>query len=158
MDNKDLLYSTWDSAQCYAAAWMGAEFGGECIFSCSITFWLFAAPWTVCRLQAPHGIFPGKNTGTGCHFLLQEIFLTRGSNPCLLCLLHWQADSLPLTPPGKPLGENGYMCMKVPSLLTWNYHNTVNQLYSNIKFFFNFLKKNLTLPKQHRWLPRLNPH
>ena len=22
---------------------------------------------------------------------------------CLLCLLHWQADSLPLTPPGKPL-------------------------------------------------------
>ena len=28
--------------------------------------------------------FPGKNTGVGCHFLLQGIFLTRGSNPCLL--------------------------------------------------------------------------
>ena len=26
---KDLLYSTWNSAQCYVAAWMGDEFGGE---------------------------------------------------------------------------------------------------------------------------------
>ena len=29
--NKDLLYSTWDSAQHYVAAWMGREFGGEWI-------------------------------------------------------------------------------------------------------------------------------
>ena len=27
--------------------------------------------------------FPGKNTGVGCHFLLQGIFLTQGSNPGL---------------------------------------------------------------------------
>ena len=27
--NKDLLYSTGNSAQCYVAAWMGGEFGGE---------------------------------------------------------------------------------------------------------------------------------
>ena len=27
-----------------------------------------------------HGIFPGKNTGVGCHFLLQGIFPTRRSN------------------------------------------------------------------------------
>ena len=40
--------------------------------------------------------YPGKNTGVGCHFFLQEIFLTQVSNTCLLCLLHWQADSLPL--------------------------------------------------------------
>ena len=32
----------------------------------------------------------------GCHFLLQGIFLTQGLNPCVLCLLSWQADSLPL--------------------------------------------------------------
>ena len=38
---------------------------------------------------------PGKNTGAGCHFLLQGIFLTQGLNPCLLhcrwmlyCLSH----------------------------------------------------------------------
>ena len=29
--NKDLLYSTWNSAQCYVAASMGAGFGGEWI-------------------------------------------------------------------------------------------------------------------------------
>ena len=31
---------------------------------------------------------PGKNTGAGCHFLLQGIFPTQGLNPRLLCLLH----------------------------------------------------------------------
>ena len=31
---------------------------------------------------------PGKNTGVFCHFLLQGIFPTQGSNPSLLCLLH----------------------------------------------------------------------
>ena len=33
---------------------------------------------------------PGKNTGVGCHFLLQGTFLTQGSNPRLLQFLHWQ--------------------------------------------------------------------
>ena len=40
--------------------------------------------------------FPGKNAGVGCHFLFQGIFLTQGSNPRVLRLLHWQVDSLPL--------------------------------------------------------------
>ena len=31
-----------------------------------------------------HGDSPGKNTGVGCHFLLQRIFLTQESNPGLL--------------------------------------------------------------------------
>ena len=31
----------------------------------------------------------------GCHSLHHGIFLTPGSNSRLLCLLHWQADSLP---------------------------------------------------------------
>ena len=29
--NKDLLYNTGNSAQCYVAAWMGGEFGGQWI-------------------------------------------------------------------------------------------------------------------------------
>ena len=29
--NKDLLYSKWNSAQCYVAGWMGGRFGGEWI-------------------------------------------------------------------------------------------------------------------------------
>ena len=40
-------------------------------------------PWTV-ALQAVHWNSPGKNTGVGCHALLQGIFLPQGSNPCLL--------------------------------------------------------------------------
>ena len=47
------------------------------------------------RLLCPWD-FPGKNTGVGCHFLLQGIFLTQGWNPGLL---HWQPDSLPLSHP-----------------------------------------------------------
>ena len=60
----------------------------------------------------PHGLeparllcpwdFPSKNTGVGCHFLLQGIFPTQGSNPCLLSLLHQQVDSLPLGHMGSP--------------------------------------------------------
>ena len=61
---------------------------------------LFATPWTVAR-QAPLFMkFPRpKNTGAGCHFLLQGIFPNQGSN---LCLLHWQADS-------SPLGQRGIL-------------------------------------------------
>ena len=41
--------------------------------------------------------FPTKNTGVGCHFLLQGIFPTQRWNPHLFRLLHRQADSLPLS-------------------------------------------------------------
>ena len=37
---------------------------------------------------------PGKNTGGGFHFLLQEIFPSQGSK---LILLYWQVDSSPLS-------------------------------------------------------------
>ena len=49
-----------------------------------------------------HGDSPGKNIGMGCSVLLQWIFLTQGSNPCLLCPLHWQVGSLELAAHGKP--------------------------------------------------------
>ena len=38
----------------------------------------------------------------GFHSLLQGIFLTKGLNSDLLCLLQWQVDSLPLSPLGIP--------------------------------------------------------
>ena len=67
---------------------------------------LFSRGWLVwhyglqpTRLLCPWDS-PGKNTGVGCHALLQRIFPTQGSNPCLL---HWQVGSLPLVPPGEPL-------------------------------------------------------
>ena len=71
---------------------------------------LYCIAWGACSVVSdslwPHGLwparlfcpwnFPGKNTGVDCHFLLQGIFPTQGLNLHLLCLLHWQADCLPL--------------------------------------------------------------
>ena len=54
-------------------------------------------PWTVCSLpgSSVHGDPPDKNTGVGCHTLLQGIFPTQGSKPglphckwILYCLSH----------------------------------------------------------------------
>ena len=60
----------------------------------------------------PHGLQPnkllcpwnflGNNTGVGSHFLLQGLFLTQGLYMHLLYILHWQADSLPLSYLGSP--------------------------------------------------------
>ena len=48
------------------------------------------------RLLSPWN-FPGKNAKVAGHFLLQGIFLTQVSYLCLLHLLLWQEDSLPLS-------------------------------------------------------------
>ena len=58
------------------------------VFSCSVvsnSLWHFN-----CSLPVPsvHRIFQARELDQGCHFLLQGIFLTQGSKPCLLCLLH----------------------------------------------------------------------
>ena len=43
-----------------------------------------------------------------CHALLQRSFLTQGSNPNVLHLLHWPAYSLPLVPPRKGQNKDCY--------------------------------------------------
>ena len=56
------------------------------------------------RLVSTRLLYPwdslDKNTRVGRRVLLLGIFPTRGSNPPLLFLLHWQVGSLPLAPPG----------------------------------------------------------
>ena len=47
-------------------------------------------PWTIAHQALLSMGFSRQNTGVGCHFLLQGIFLTQGLNPRLLHLLHWQ--------------------------------------------------------------------
>ena len=54
------------------------------------------------RLFCPRD-FPGKNTGAGCHFLQQGIFLTQGLNLRPLGLMRWEVGSLPAEPLGKPM-------------------------------------------------------
>ena len=80
--------------------------------NCQYTSYVCSVARSCPTLLQPHGLestrllypwdFPGKNTGSGCQSLLQGIFLIQGSNLSLLRLLHWQAASLPLVPPGKP--------------------------------------------------------
>ena len=74
----------------------------SCVLSCFSHVLLFATLWTVAHWAPLSMDCPGKTTGVGCHAFLQGIFLTQGLNPCLLCLLHGQAGSLPLVPLGKP--------------------------------------------------------
>ena len=71
------------------------------------------ATWLLCPRDSP-----GKNTWVGCHFLLQGIFPTQGSNLSHLCLLHWQA------PPGRP----------------YNYHR-IYQFADFVLYLSNFFLK-----------------
>ena len=57
--------------------------------------WLALTPWTVA--QQTSQCSPGKNTGVGCHFLLQGIFLDQGSKPPTLA--GWFFNSEPLRKP-----------------------------------------------------------
>ena len=61
----------------------------------------FAASWTAAH-QVPLSMeFSRQEYWNSCYFLLQGIFPTQELNQ-FLRLLHWQANSLPLVPPGKP--------------------------------------------------------
>ena len=74
-----------------------------CVCACSVvsnSLWPLGLQPT--RLLCPWNS-PGKNTGVGCHFLLQGIFPTQALTSHLLRLLHWQADSLHFVPPRKYL-------------------------------------------------------
>ena len=63
---------------------------------------LFVTSWTVV-CQAPLSIgLSRQEYWSRLPFLLQEIFLTQGSNPHLLHLLHCQVGSLPLSHLGSP--------------------------------------------------------
>ena len=63
---------------------------------------VFATPWTIAHqaLLSVHGIFQaGILDWVATSY--SRVFPTQGSNLHLLGLLHWQASSLPLVPPGK---------------------------------------------------------
>ena len=62
---------------------------------------------------------PGKNTGVGCHALLQGIFPTQISNAWLLHLLHWQEEPLTLNqgcPNHRPANENPEQTCLCPTI------------------------------------------
>ena len=85
-----------------------------CVMLCDSMDCSFFCPWN----------FLGKNTGVGCHFLLQEIFLTQvePKSPAL------QVDSLPLSHLGSP-----YVCI---------YHN--NRNFMSILALYEAKKKKMS--------------
>ena len=72
-------------------------------------------PWTVAPPVACPQNSPGKNTGAGFHSLLQEIFLTQGSN---LSLLHWRQTLWHLSHQGRPLFHMALNKSKIYSILS----------------------------------------
>ena len=99
-------------------------------------------PWSVTDRLLCTWNFAGKNTGVGCHFLLQGIFLIWGSYTHLLHILHWQASSFSLS----HLGSPGYIIHSV-SQCSRVYHH----------FLFNIKHKFLSSGKipcigLHCWL------
>ena len=72
--------------------------------------WLFATPLTVATRLLRPWTFPGKSTRVDCHFLLQGIFPTHGSNLGLLiagrCFTLWAT-------------REAHCSYSPPSLLSW---------------------------------------
>ena len=61
-----------------------------------------AAPWTVAHQASLSVGFPRQEHWSGLLLPPPGVFLTQGRNPGLLRLLHWQADSSPLSHLGSP--------------------------------------------------------
>ena len=63
---------------------------------------------------------PDKNTGEGCHFLLQGILWTQGSNLCLPSLLYWQVG-FSTTEPNWKAQDQTLLSISgaLPQLLKW---------------------------------------
>ena len=90
---------------------------------------LFAALWTVACQETLNGILQAR-TGAGCHFLLQGIFQTQGSNLHFLCFLLLVDGFFTTLPPGKPHFPNGVF-ERVGSFKFWwspNYHLFLHNL------------------------------
>ena len=94
-----------------------------CVLSCFSGVALLATLWTVAHLVSLSMGFSRQEYWSGLLCSSPGDLLTQGSNLHLLCLLHWQAGSLPLAPPGKSrlvvpcgkmtfpsLGQENHLC------------------------------------------------
>ena len=72
-----------------------------CSHSCPLIWWCYLSISSSATHFSGFSAmgFSRQERWSGFHFLLQGIFPTQGSNPCLL---HWQADSLPRSHQGNP--------------------------------------------------------
>ena len=119
----------------------------------------------------PHGLwptrllcpwdFPGKNTGVGYHSLLQGNLPNPGMEPeFLLPLLHWQADSLPLSHLENPKLSVQFSSV-VQSLFAtpWTAVHQASLSITNSQSLLKLMFIELVMPSNHLILchPRLLP-
>ena len=125
----------------------------------------------------------GKNTGVGCHFLLQGIFLAQELNPCLL---HWQAASFPLSHRGSlhfslvnsykqqsckyyiSQAKEYYQHSRTPTCLflsffpLWDYHySDTNKNHFLVSFWFLFMhsqEKYFSFASSEYYISGIMPH
>ena len=105
-------------------------YSGErlCVLSHFTCVPLFVILWVVAH-QDPLSLgFSGKNTGMGCHALLQRIFLTQEVNPSLLHLLHCRWVLYLLSPWGSPFSKNGARKTGQPQTQEWNCTTTLHHI------------------------------
>ena len=110
---------------------------------------------------------PGKprNTGVGSLSLLQQIFPTQELNPFLLHLLHWQADSLPLSHKGiprilewvaypfsrgsfQPRNRTGVSCIAGRLFTSWasdTFLSKVALIHSENSYYFTYLLRSFLM-------------
>ena len=117
-----------------------------------------------CNLPGPfvHGDSPGKNTGVGCHALLQGIFQTQGSNPCLPhCkrilyslshqgspwILNWVAYPFSRRS-SHPRNRTGISCIAGRFFTNWATREALSYLYIDLFCFDCFIWK----PVLHNWV------
>ena len=76
----------------------------RCLRACVVSHFshvqLCATLWTTARMAPLSKGFSRQEYWSGLPCPPPGDLPDQGSNPCLLCLLHWQASSLPLEPPG----------------------------------------------------------
>ena len=88
---------------------------------------IFVTPWTIAR-QAPLSMgFSRQEHWSGCHFLLQGVFLTQGSNPGLL---HCRQTLSPLSHQGS-LNSIFKVVKKLPNCLPKKLHHFTFSLAIN---------------------------
>ena len=101
-----------------------------CVHVCAQSLnrvWLFATPWTIATRLLCLWDFPGKNIRVGCHFLLQGIFPTQGSNR-ISCVSYIGRRVL-------------YHCATWETQTLWNYHSKKKK---KMKFKNSSMRCNLT--------------
>ena len=118
-----------------------------CELSCCSRVQHFATPGTVAHRPLCPWHYLGKNTGVGCHAILQMIFPTQGSNACLFvfCIIdrffyHWTTREGPWS---SHTQSQTISFFQSKSTLLWTYNSFLQKEILHPQFFHPLFVDNL---------------